>query len=348
MADVCTPGHTIDKAETAAYRTFHENASRRVRHQGRQPDRKARHVTPLIDTHGRRIRYVRISITDRCNLRCRYCMPASGVEWIPHEHIMRYEEYLRVLGIWVNRGMEKVRITGGEPLLRKGLVEFVRSVSLLKGIRDLSLTTNGVLLPSMASELKQAGLNRLNISLDTLDREKFIHITQVNAFDRVIAGIRAAADAGFAPIKINVVAIRGVNDGEIPAFASLARQYDAEVRFIELMPMGCASRFGSPEIIRAPEIRRIIEASLGALEEVEYGGGPARVYRFAGAKGLIGLIGALSEHDFCGKCNRIRITASGRLRPCLFSDSEVDLLGPMRRGITDAELEALIEEGVEI
>lgn len=305
-------------------------------------------MTPLFDTHGRRIRYVRISITDRCTLRCRYCMPSSGVEWIPHENIMRYEEYLRILNICAARGVEKVRVTGGEPLLRKGLTEFIHNISLLGGIRDLSLTTNGVLLASMAGDLKKAGLNRLNISLDTLDKEKFTHITGVNAFDQVIAGIRAAADEGFSPIKINVVAIRGFNDDEIPAFAGLAVKYDAEVRFIELMPMGCAARFGSCEIMGAPEIRDIIQAKFGPLEEIEYGSGPARVYGIPGAKGRIGLIGALSEHNFCGKCNRIRITASGRLRSCLFSDQEIDLLGPMRQGIDDSELEALIEIGVKM
>jgi GTP 3',8-cyclase len=304
-------------------------------------------MTPLEDSHGRLIRYVRISITDRCNLRCGYCMPASGVEWIPHERIMRYEEYLRILGICLSRGVEKVRITGGEPLLRKGLLDFISSVSRMEGLKDLSLTTNGVLLPSMAADLKKAGLNRLNISLDTLDKEKFLHITGVDVFDKVIAGIRAAADAGFSPIKINVVAIRGVNDDEITAFASLTTRYDAEIRFIELMPVGCAYRFGGGEIIGAPEIRETIEARFGPLEEVVYQGGPARVYRIAGAKGRIGLIGALSEHNFCSKCNRIRITASGRLRACLFSEKEIDLLGPMRQGISDPELQALIEEGVE-
>jgi GTP 3',8-cyclase len=304
-------------------------------------------MTPLLDTHGRQIRYVRISVTDRCTLRCQYCMPPSGVEWIPHERIMRYEEYLRIMGICVPRGVEKVRITGGEPLLRKGLTDFISCLSRMEGLRDISLTTNGVLLPSMAAGLKSAGLNRLNISLDTLDRERFLHITRVDAFDQVMDGIRAAVDAGFSPIKINVVAIRGVNDDEIPAFVSLAMRYDAEVRFIELMPLGCASRFGDSEIISAPEIRGVIEDRFGPLEEEEYLSGPARVYRIPGAKGRIGLIGALSEGNFCGKCNRIRITASGHLRACLFSDSEVDLLGPMRQGITDEELQALIEEGVE-
>jgi cyclic pyranopterin phosphate synthase len=273
-------------------------------------------------------------------------MPASGVEWIPHERIMKFEEYLRIMRIFAARGVDKVRVTGGEPLLRKGLTEFIHQLSGIGGIKDLSLTTNGMLLPSMAAELKKAGLNRLNISLDTLDKEKFTHIARVDAFDQVMAGIRAAEEEGFAPIKINVVAIRGFNDDEIPAFAALAMEHDTEVRFIELMPMGCATRFGECEIIGVPEIREILEAEFGTLEEIEYRGGPARVYRVPGARGRIGLIGALSQSGFCRKCNRIRITASGRLRPCLFSDAEIDMVGPMRQGISDADLEALIVQGV--
>lgn len=305
-----------------------------------------RQVNPLIDTHGRRIRYVRVSITDRCNLRCSYCMPPSGVEWIPHERIMRYEDYLRIIRICSSRGVDKVRITGGEPLVRKGIKDFIQSIGKMEGIRDLSLTTNGLLLSEMAHDLKTAGLCRLNISLDTLNKDKFVHITGVDAFDRVIAGIQAAVNAGFPPMKINVVAIRGFNDDEIPAFAGLTKNYDVEIRFIELMPMGCATRYGDCEIIGSPEIRRIIEERYGLLEEVKYDHGPARVYRIKGGQGRIGLIGALSEHAFCSRCNRIRITANGHLRACLFSEREIDLLTPMREGISDKELEVLIEQGV--
>ncbi len=303
-------------------------------------------MKPLIDTHGRQIGYVRVSITDRCNLRCRYCMPETGVSWLPHDCVMRYEEYLRILDICISRGVDKVRITGGEPLVRKGVVDFIRSIAQIEGIRDLTLTTNAMQLKSMANDLKKAGLNRINISLDTLKREKFTHITRVDAFDQVMGGIRAAVDAGFSPIKINVVAIRGFNDDEIPAVADLTRRYDVEIRFIELMPMGCANRYGECDVIHAMEIKDIIEARFGRLEEVEYNHGPARVFRIQGAKGRIGLIGAVSESSFCGRCNRIRITANGKLRPCLFSNQEIDLISPMRAGISDAELEALIEEGV--
>lgn len=303
-------------------------------------------MKPLIDTHQRRIRYVRISLTDRCNLRCRYCMPPTGVEWIPHENIMRYEEFMRILNICVSRGVDKVRLTGGEPLLRKNLIPFIRCISELDGMKDLSLTTNGVMLASMAHDLKKAGLNRLNISLDTLDRKKFAYITRVDAFERVMQGIQSAFDAGLTPVKLNVVAIRGFNDDEIPAFAKMTFDSPVEVRFIELMPMGCAARYGECELIGAPEIRQIIEERFGTMERQEYKNGPAQVYRISGAQGTIGLIGALSEHAFCSRCNRIRITASGSIRPCLFSEEELDLLAPMRQGISDEELEALIEEGV--
>jgi len=305
-------------------------------------------MTPLIDTHQRRIKYLRISVTDRCNFRCRYCMPEGGIEWLPHESIMKYEEYLRILRICVPRGVEKVRITGGEPLVRKGLTEFIASVKGIEGLMELSLTTNGVLLKQQASALKSAGLDRVNISLDTLDRDKFSFITRVNAFDQVREGIMAALKYEFSPVKINVVAIRGFNDDEISEFAAMTLDVPVEVRFIELMPMGCASRYGDHEVISSEEIRSVIEDRLGRMVPVEYTSGPARVFRIEGAKGKIGLIGAMSEYSFCSTCNRIRITASGNLRPCLFSDDHIDLLTPMRKGISDIELEELIEEGVRI
>ena len=194
--------------------------------------------------------------------------------------------------------------------------------------------------------MKRAGLDRVNISLDTLNKEKFSFITRVNAYDKTTEGITAALKYGFSPVKINVVAIRGFNDDEIPAFADLTLNSPIEVRFIELMPMGCAAKYGDQEVISSPEIRQIIEDHYGELEPLEYTHGPAKVFRIKGAKGKIGLIGAMSECSFCSTCNRIRITADGHLRPCLFSDDQLDLLTPMRRGINDASLEALIEEGV--
>lgn len=303
-------------------------------------------MKPLIDLHGRTIRYLRISITDRCNLRCRYCMPLGGVQWVPHDEVLTYEEMLRILRICIVRGVEKIRITGGEPLMRKGLVEFIARVSAIEGLRDLTLTTNGIRLESMAQPLKMAGLSRVNVSLDTLDRKKFAYITRVDAFDQVIRGICAAQEHGLSPVKINVVAIRGFNDTEIVDFAGLSIDLPVEVRFIELMPIGCISKYPEHEHISAEEIRDAVVRRFGTLEQMTRGLGPAWMYRIPGARGTIGLIGALSERDFCGSCNRIRITATGRLRPCLFSEDQLDLLGPMRAGIPDEELEALIEEGV--
>lgn len=303
-------------------------------------------MAPLIDLHGRHIRYVRISITDRCNLRCRYCMPLGGVQWVPHDEVLTYEEMLRILRICIRRGVEKVRITGGEPLLRKGIVDFVAQVKAIDGLKDLTLTTNGILLESMARPLKEAGLRRVNVSLDTLDKEKFAHITRVDAFDEVIRGICAAQEHGLSPVKINVVAIRGFNDKEIVDFAKLTRTLPVEVRFIELMPVGCITKYPEHENISAEEIKETIEQRFGPLDQMKRGLGPAWMYRIPGAQGSIGLIGALSERDFCGSCNRIRITATGQLRPCLFSEDQVDLLGSMRSGISDEGLERLIEEGV--
>jgi GTP 3',8-cyclase len=303
-------------------------------------------MNPLVDLHHRHIRYMRISITDRCNLRCRYCMPSSGIEWVPHERIMHYEEYLRILKICLKKGVEKIRITGGEPLVRKGLPAFIEQIGSISGLKDLSLTTNGILLSSMASELKKAGLMRVNVSLDTLDRGKFAYITRVDAFEKVVEGILIALQSGLSPLKINAVAIRGFNDDEIPAFARLTTEMPIEVRFIELMPLGCISRYPDHERISAADIKGTIEEIYGPLEHLEGGLGPARIYRIPGAEGSIGLIGSMSESSFCSTCNRIRITATGALRPCLFSQEQLDLLGPMRKGISEAALEELIEEGV--
>jgi len=299
----------------------------------------------LIDSYGRRIRYLRVSVTDRCNLRCRYCMPEKGVEWLPHEDIFRYEELLRIIGVCSRLGVDKVRLTGGEPLVRKDFLGFVDSVSRIEGITDLSLTTNAVLLDGMASALRAHGIARVNISLDTLKKEKFAYITRTDAFERVKSGIRAARDQGMR-IKINVVAIRGFNDDEILDFARLTLEEPVEVRFIELMPMGCAARFDPATTIKAGEIRQRIEQGIGALDKVVSGLGPAALYRIAGAPGTLGFIEPVSERSFCTRCNRIRISASGSLRSCLFSQKQLDLLGPLRKGIDDQGLEELIRTGV--
>lgn len=303
---------------------------------------------PLVDRHGRHITYLRISVTDRCNLHCRYCMPLGGVERVPHEMVLTYEEMLMIAGVCAVRGVHKVRITGGEPLTRKGIASFIERLKGIDGIRDVSLTTNGVLLETMAPDLKRAGLDRVNISLDTLDRRKFEHITGVDAFDAVIRGICSAYEHGLHPVKINVVAIRGFNDTEIEEFAGITRRLPVEVRFIELMPVGCITKYPEREHISAGEIKDRIQKRFGPLVDMGKGLGPAALFSIPGAQGRIGIIGALSERDFCRSCNRIRITARGRLRPCLFSEEELDLLGPLRRGITHRDLETLIEEGVRL
>jgi cyclic pyranopterin phosphate synthase len=299
-----------------------------------------------VDPYGRRIRYLRLSVTDRCNLRCRYCMPAGGIKWVPHDKVLTYEEMERILRVFFVRGVDKVRITGGEPLTRRGLQGFIERLSSMGSIKDLSLTTNGVLLARMAPSLKKAGLHRVNVSLDTLDRRKFEHIAREDVFDDVIRGICAAYENGLGPVKINVVAIRGFNDTEVVDFAGLTLKLDVEVRFIELMPMGCIKRYHKRGHVNPREIVQRIEGRYGPLEGLDRGLGPAAVYRIAGAPGRIGLIGALSGHGFCASCNRIRVTALGRLRPCLFSKDEIDLLTPLRCGIPDRELESLIEHGV--
>jgi len=329
--------HGIERSITAT-----QTASVPVPHQNTEGIRN-----PFMDNHGRHIRYLRLSITDRCNLRCLYCMPEEGVQWTPHEEIMRYEEFLRIIRICAGRGVDKVRLTGGEPLVKKGFVEFVSIVANIPGIADLSLTTNAVLLDAMAGPLKDSGISRVNISLDTLNRGKFAYITRTDAFDRVMAGIAAARSSGLG-IKINMVAIRGFNDDEIKAFADLTLQDPLEVRFIELMPVGCAGRLGPSRVITAREIRKEIMHAYGPLEVLPSGLGPASVYRIPGARGTLGFIEPVSESSFCSRCNRIRISASGQLRPCLIADDHLDLKGPLRQGLTDEQLEELIQTGVRL
>ncbi len=294
----------------------------------------------LIDNYGRQIRYLRVSVTDRCNLRCQYCMPAEGLESIPHDSIMRYEELEAVIRAFVAQGVDKVRLTGGEPLVRRGIVDFVARLREIETIKDLSMTTNGLLLKEMAVPLRQAGLMRLNISLDTLNAERFRYITRSDKFSRVMGGLEAALNAGFDQIKINVVAMRGVNDDEIAEFAALSIDKPLQVRFIELMPMGCATRFNDASLIEAAEIRRRIEAVYGPLEAINYFDGPASVMRIRGAAGTIGLIKPYSEESFCSRCNRVRLTANGFIRPCLFSDNQIDVLTPLRAG--DGDLDSLV------
>lgn len=299
------------------------------------------------DNFGRTIDYLRLSVTDRCNLRCRYCMPEDGVESLPHHDVLSYEEMLRVTRIAIALGVRKVRITGGEPLVRRGLVSFVRQLRALDPDLELALTTNGILLAGMATELKEAGLNRINVSLDSLKAERFREISRRDGLSDVLAGLERAAAVGFAPIKINMVPLRGVNDDEIEAFAALSRDNPWEIRFIEYMPVSDGLAYSASQRVGAEEIIARLQR-LGTLAAVRAAttAGPANCYRLAGYAGQIGIIPAVSQH-FCGECNRLRLTADGRLRPCLFSTEEIDLRTPLRAGASEAELRELLLQATE-
>ncbi|MCJ7625935.1 MAG: GTP 3',8-cyclase MoaA [Anaerolineaceae bacterium] len=291
----------------------------------------------LQDQHGHKISYLRISITDRCNLRCVYCMPPDGVPKRPHREIMRFEEIAEMVRITARFGVNSVRLTGGEPLVRPDLPVLVRMISDIPGIDDISMTTNAVLLEKLAGPLADAGLRRVNISLDTLQPEKYTKITRGGSLEKVWKGIEAAEKHGLTPIKINNVAIRGLNEDEIIDLAKLSMENPWSVRFIELMPINnqipWGEGFPSPKdaFISVQELKEILEP-LG-LEPVEKssGSGPAREYRLDGALGKVGFISPISDH-FCGSCNRLRLTADGNLRPCLLSDIEIPVLRALRAG----------------
>ncbi len=286
---------------------------------------------PFQDDFGRAINYLRVSVTDRCNLRCVYCMPPGGVEKHAHAHILRYEELAVVVRAAAETGITKVRLTGGEPLARLGLPDFVRMIAAIPGIDDLSMTTNGTLLAGQAKALAEAGLHRVNISLDTLDPERFAAITRRDRLDDVWAGVEAARAAGLTPIKLNVVVIRGLNDDEVVDFARKTLSGDWHVRFIELMPIGANVAWAGDGTVPIAQIRAQIEGELGPLQPIHgpRGNGPARYHQLAGAQGTIGFIGASSDH-YCPTCNRLRLTADGRLRPCLLDEQEIDLRRALR------------------
>lgn len=293
-----------------------------------------------------KVNYLRISVTDRCNLACRYCVPDNQISLLTHKDIARYEEILRIVRISCQLGITKVRITGGEPLVRRGIVDFIEKIATMPEIQDLSITTNGVLLEKNAQALKEAGLKRINISLDTLVPERFKQITGKDLFKQVWKGIEAAMNKGFSPIKLNTVIMRGINDDEIEALAGLSQEYPIHLRFIEYMPMGSAA-VNSEEEVLIPEIKRRIEHSLGKLTPIERGmnDGPARRFKLSGAPGEIGFISPVSSH-FCHDCNRLRLTSSGALRPCLLNNLEYDILTPLREGATERELEAIVMESI--
>ncbi len=278
----------------------------------------------LIDNHGRKINYLRLSVTDRCNLRCRYCMPAEGVELLGHEDILSYEDLQRVAKAAVSLGVEKIRITGGEPLVRKGIVPFLSSLADIPGLRQLVLTTNGLLLTEMAKDLRTAGVQRLNISLDSLKADTFRAITRTGDMERVLEGIAAAERAGFPPPKINMVVMRGINDSEVLDFARLTLDRPCTVRFIEYMPTTKEENWQALAVSGGEILDRL--AACFTLDPIEKGmlAGPSRDFRIRGGAGAIGVITAISGH-FCSDCNRIRVTSTGMAKSCLFAHEGLDL-----------------------
>ncbi len=290
----------------------------------------------LFDLYERRINYLRISVIDRCNLRCLYCMPEQGLKTLPHQEILTYEEIIRVAEYAVLNGITKIRITGGEPLIRKGIVGLIERLHRIPGLVDISLTTNGTLLEKYAHQLFQAGVCRINISLDTLDPERFRTITRRDVMDDVWAGIRKAEATGFDPIKLNVVVLKGVNDHEIPAFVQLAKEKPYHIRFIEFMPTGAGPYQKEHFIPTAKIIERVRKVAGISSLPPHINDGPAKRYKLEGGKGSIGFISPVSSH-FCDTCNRLRLTADGKLRSCLFSDQEINLKPILRSGSRDIE-----------
>ncbi|MGD9172995.1 MAG: GTP 3',8-cyclase MoaA [Desulfobacterales bacterium] len=291
----------------------------------------------LIDNCNRHLNYLRVSITDRCNLQCRYCVPQELIPKLSHTDILTYEEILRVVGVATRMGISKVRVTGGEPLVRKGVYEFLHELVASEGLKDVSLTTNGVLLHDNLAKIRSAGISRINISLDTLDRQKFHDITGFDEFERVWQGIQGAHRMGFYPIKLNIVALRGINDTELVEMARLSLRFPFHIRFIEYMPIGQAG-FKPESLLLVPEIKDQIRV-LGNLMPVQEDrhDGPAQRYRYPDSEGEVGFIPAISQH-FCNKCNRLRLTASGQLRPCLLSDHQEDLKKVLREDGSDQDL----------
>jgi GTP 3',8-cyclase len=301
---------------------------------------------PLVDGHGREIGDVRISVTDRCNFRCQYCMPAEGLPWLHREELLTYEEMARLVGLLASMGVHDVRLTGGEPLARRELWRLVELLSADANVRDLSLTTNGYMLERQVGKLVAAGLRRVNVSLDSLAPDRFFQLTRRDSLAQVLTGLEAAErHPELRPIKVNVVALRDFTEAEVVRFAEFARRHPYEVRFIEFMPLDADRAWSRDRVLPNAEVRALIDA-VYPLEPIgRERHGTARRWRFADGQGEIGFISPVTE-PFCGDCNRIRVTAEGALRTCLFSMHETDLRGPMRAGASDDELEAIVRGAV--
>lgn len=303
-------------------------------------------MTQAIDRFGRIINYLRISLTDKCNLRCVYCMPEDMI-FRPKHELMQDDELLTLVRVFADLGFHKYRLTGGEPTVRQNVVDIVRGIAQTPGVVDISMTTNGILLDKLAQPLKDAGLQRVNVSIDTIDPERFHKITRWGSIDDIWRGIEAAERAGLTPIKFNAVVVRGFNERDVTDLAKLTLDHEWQVRFIEMMPFGDVATFARSQIVTDEEIRERIEADFMPLELLDDGrlDGEARLYRFPGAKGTVGFISSVTQ-PFCASCNRARLTADGLLRLCLLRDKEVDLLTPLRAGATEADLKAIILDGI--
>jgi cyclic pyranopterin phosphate synthase len=297
------------------------------------------------DLYGRVVTYLRVSVTDRCNLRCRYCMPVEGVRFHDPADVLTWDELLRVVRAAASLGVSRIRVTGGEPTTRPGLVDFVREVAGTPGIRDVSMTTNGMLLKGMAEDLRGAGLRRVNISVDSLRADRFRHLTHFGDLEAVLGGVEAALEAGLEPVKLNCVALRGENDDELVDFVALTEHRPLHVRFIELMPLGTSHPWTAERLLPASAIRDAIGARYPFIPDEVEGGGPARTYRVPGHAGTFGIITAMTE-NFCHNCNRVRLTADGELQPCLGSLLAMDIRAPLRAGVGDDELRRLLARGI--
>jgi cyclic pyranopterin phosphate synthase len=302
---------------------------------------------PLFDNLGRVHTSLRISVTDRCNIRCFYCMPEENVRFRPRHELLSFEEITRLTRVMASLGINKLRLTGGEPLVRAELPKLVEQLAAVPGIEEIAMTTNGILLAEQARALKDAGLTRVNISLDALTEETFRRISRRDGLDRVLAGIHAAKEVGFAPLRLNTVAIKGITEPEIPALAKFARTEGMELRFIEFMPLDADEHWDNSQVLTGEEIRRSIEEAIGPLEAAERpdASQPAMDFNYADGQGSVGFINPVSQ-PFCGDCNRLRVTAEGQLRNCLFSTVEWDARALLRANSTDAELAQLIRDCV--
>ena len=301
---------------------------------------------PLMDGHGRRIGDVRVSVTDRCNFRCQYCMPAEGLPWLERAEVLSFEEVERLVALLASMGVSDVRLTGGEPLVRRDFPRLAAMLASVDGVEDLSVTTNGYLLARDADALVAAGIDRFNVSIDSLQRDRFFAMTRRDALPRVLEGLEAlAAHPEAHPIKVNAVAMRGFTEQEVLPFAEFAREHPYEVRFIEFMPLDADRAWSPDQVLTGAEIRALVHEHHPLEPEPREPSATARTYRFADGRGRIGFINPVSE-PFCSDCDRIRLTADGRLRTCLFSLRETDLRGPLRSGAGDDELEQIVRDAV--